>query len=191
MKEGIRKKILSLRFQLSQEELIYNSQTIQDVFFLLPEFTCSENILFYVSIKNEVLTEKMICNAVSMGKSVFLPAIAKKKEELEIYEMISLKHIVKGPYNTMEPDKLANRKADSGEIDLLVIPGIAFDTAGNRIGYGKGYYDKFLKGLSNSAFRIALAFDFQIVQEIQTSGHDIKVDKIITESRVIECKQPK
>ena len=86
-----------------------------------------------------------------------------------------------------EPDPDSLRQLSADDLDLIIVPGVAFDSSGNRLGMGKGYYDRFLKHLRPSALKIALAFENQIVASIPWDDNDIKMDMIITEERVIYC----
>ncbi|MBI4399828.1 5-formyltetrahydrofolate cyclo-ligase, partial [Candidatus Micrarchaeota archaeon] len=108
------------------------------------------------------------------------------KKEIELSEIRSLEELAPGAYGILEPKKEFLRPAGYEEIQLVIVPGIAFDLKGNRIGYGLGYYDKLLPKLKCP--KLALAFNFQVLPEIVEEKHDVKVDKIITETDVINIK---
>jgi len=175
MKHSIRQDLMKRR--LSHEETAEKSKKIADFLFSLDEFKKAKTILCYMSIKNEVETIDIVTKAFKEKKVVLPITNDIKLSELSKFEF------EKGSYNVPEPKVKKIVKPEV--IDLAIIPGIAFDKHGSRIGYGKGYYDKLLKQVS--AKKIALAYEFQIVQEIPTEAHDVKMDMIITEERVIQC----
>ncbi len=183
MKHKLREKHKTIRDSLTNEEIIEKSKKIKENLFSLPEFKNSKTILFYSSIKSEVKTEDAIKDSLALGKRVVLPITNKGQKALEIFEIKDSKGLAQGPFGILEPKKeLPISKED---LDLVIVPGIVFDFRGHRIGYGEGYYDNFLKDVK--ATKIGLAFEIQIVPEIPAEPHDIKVNKIVTEKRVITC----
>ncbi len=185
MKHKIRKKILSLRESHKDEDRLCKDCMIKDKFFSLPEYRKAKIILFYVSIKGEVRTEKMISESLEKGKRILVPFADLKNKRLLISEINDLDDLSPGSFGIPEPK--SPREFPLEGIDLVVIPGIAFDRKGNRVGYGMGFYDRFLKTLRKGTPLIALAYDLQIVRKIPTDGKDVRVNKIITEKEIIEC----
>ncbi len=185
-KESIRRNILDLRLQLSREDLYRMSSLVQKKFLQLEEFKDAERVALYTSFKNEVLTEDIWGAAIEGGKEVFFPRVINGKKGLVFIKADNKEGFSKGAYNISEPeggvvlDELST-------FDLVVVPGIAFDMNGNRLGYGKGYYDMALK--TAGCCISAPAFDFQIVDAIESEPHDVRVHNIITEKRTIitEC----
>jgi 5-formyltetrahydrofolate cyclo-ligase len=176
-----RKKIRELRQSKDIVELFKKSKDIILKLIELEECKGKKNIMFYVSYGSEVMTFDTINLALITGMRVFVPYIENK--DLGISEIFDLSELIVTNYGALEPKKRgAYNKED---IDIVVIPGIAFDERGNRIGSGLGFYDRFLKGCN--AIKIALAFDFQILDNIEPTKEDIPVDIIITEKRVIRC----
>ncbi len=186
-KEDIRNKILSLRKSLPLEEAMKKSLKIQKILFNLPEFINAKTILFYVSTKNEVKTENMIKKSLKKGKRVIVPISNVKEKTLTLSELKDFdKELEPGSFNILEPKKEFIRKVSPEEIDLIIVPGVAFDEDRERIGYGMGFYDKFLNSLKRRVPVIGLAYEFQIVDDIPVHDKDVTVDKIITEKRIIE-----
>jgi len=185
MKNFIRRKILSVRENHKEEERAEKDQRIKEKLFSLPEFEKAKCVLFYVSIKGEVRTYDMISDTLEKGKRVLVPLADLKKKDLLISEINDLDELSPGAFGIPEPKD--PREFPLEKIDLVVIPGIAFDRKGNRVGYGMGFYDRFLKKLRKRTPLIALAYDFQIVSKIPADDHDIRVHKIVTEKEVIEC----
>jgi 5-formyltetrahydrofolate cyclo-ligase len=187
-KEQIRDKILRLRTSLPQKEAIIKSLKVQECLFRLPEFVKAKIILFYVSTKNEVKTENMIKQALKNGKRVVIPISNIKEKTLTLSELKDFnKELEPGSFNILEPKKEFIRKVSPEEIDLIIVPGVAFDKEGDRIGYGMGFYDNFLSSLKKSVPVIGLAYELQIVDEIPVDDKDVTVDKIVTEERIIKC----
>jgi len=152
--------------------------------------------MFYVSFRSEVKTEKMIRNALNLGKRVAVPIV--DREKIMVSEIKNLKEeLTKGSLGLREPKKEFRRRVDQKKIDLVVVPGVVFDRTGGRLGYGRGYYDRFLRsssialrmGRSAHCALIGLAFDLQIARKIPLVGKDVRVDKIVTESGIIDCKK--
>ncbi len=185
MKHKIRKKILSVREKHKKEDRFCKDCMIKDKMFSLPEFKKAKIILFYVSIKGEVRTDKMISESLDKGKRILVPFADLKKKRLLISEINDLDDLSPGAFGIPEPK--SPKEFPLEKIDLVVIPGIAFDSKGNRVGYGMGFYDRFLKKLKSHVPLIALAYDLQIVNRIPTDGKDVRLHKIITEKEIIEC----
>jgi 5-formyltetrahydrofolate cyclo-ligase len=139
--------------------------------------------MFFASFRTEVETGAMIRRVLSSGKRVVLPKVQGK--ELALYEIHDFDHdVVPGAWGIPEPK--AAKPARLEDIDLMIMPGAAFDASGNRVGYGAGFYDKLLPAFKNMT--IALAFEAQIVQAVPSDPHDVPVNKIVTEKRIIEVK---
>jgi 5-formyltetrahydrofolate cyclo-ligase len=186
-KEDIRKKILSLRDSITEEEMNSKSEKIREKLFNLPEFKKAKVILFYVSKGSEVKTEGMIKLALKSGKRVVVPISDVKQKKLILSELKDFdKELEPGTFKILEPKKEFFRPISPDNIDFIIVPGIAFDKNGNRIGYGMGFYDKFLSSLKKHIPVIGLAYEFQVVDNIPATDKDVTVDKILTEKRVIE-----
>jgi 5-formyltetrahydrofolate cyclo-ligase len=156
------------------------SREIEERLFSLPEFTSARVILFFASFRSEVDTIPMIRRALLAGKRVVLPKV--KSRELGLFEIRDLaKDVSPGAWGIPEPGE--SRAVRLDEIDLILMPGAAFDERGNRLGYGAGFYDKLLVAFTKMT--VALAFEAQIVPQVPADPHDIPVKKIVTEMRVI------
>jgi len=184
-KDVIRKEVLELLTGMKTEEKIAKDEKIFSRFLSDPDFLQSENIMFYISFKKEVETRNLIENAIAVGKKVFVPVIDKRRKNMHASELRSLDEAKSGNFGIDEPEDGFLRIADSGNIDTIVVPGIAFDMRCNRIGRGLGFYDRFLARLSGKARFIALAYDVQILENIPITEADVPMNKIITETRTI------
>lgn len=139
----------------------------------------AEVIFTYVSFQGEVDTIKFIETALSQGKTLCVPKVLSKKEGMEAHKITNLADLEKSSYGILEPQN-QSQLINPLDIDLLIMPGVAFDKHNGRIGYGGGFYDRFLKKIDPKAHKIALAYDFQIFNQIPMDEFDERVDFIIT-----------
>ncbi len=186
MKEELRKKLINIRKNLSKSDVLEKSSIIKKRFFEMKEFKHASTILFYVSYDNEVYTHEMIKECIT-EKNIFVPVTDKQKRRLILSMLAGWDDLAIGSYNILEPKKEKIKQISIDDVDLVIVPGVGFDERGNRLGHGKGYYDDLLK--NSKSMKIAMAFEFEIVKNIPIEKHDIPVDKIITEKRVIDCKK--
>jgi 5-formyltetrahydrofolate cyclo-ligase len=184
MKEILRKQYLERREAISSKIVIEKSKKIKKLLFSLPEYKKAKTVLFYVSTGNEVSTIEMI-KAALKEKVVAVPKTNKKNKNLIISKIKSFSELKEGAFGILEPAKI--NKIGIKDIDLIIVPGVAFDSACARIGHGGGYYDRLL--YKTKAPKIGLAFEAQIAKKIPCEKHDVRVDKVITEKRVIEHTQ--
>ena len=179
-KKELRKKILGIRNKMLKEDLENNSRIIMNKIIGLKTYKQSKVVFVYMDFKNEVMTSDLIKHMMAEKKRVVIPytdVINTLVIPSEITEEADLKL---SPFGYYEPKKIM--PVDVEEIDLVLVPGVVFDKNLNRIGFGKGYYDRILKNLKPGAKKIGLAHDFQVLDEIPAEDHDIKMDMIITES---------
>ena len=143
----------------------------------------SKVIMFFVSFNSEVHTHDMIKQAFK-NKLVVVPKVVHK--DIEPSVIIDFDNLIpSNKFGILEP--IEEMKIAYKNIDLILVPGVVFDKEGHRIGYGLGYYDKFLRKVPK-AIKIGLSFDFQVVDKLPREMHDVPVDFIVTEERVIDCK---
>jgi 5-formyltetrahydrofolate cyclo-ligase len=182
MKNELRQSILEKRNLLSKGEITEKSRAVNGRLINLKQFKDSKIVMFFVSFNSEVNTHEMIKESLK-NKAVAVPkVISHEIEPSIILDLDSL--IPSGKFEIPEPIELM--KIAYKNIDLVLVPGIAFDKSGHRIGYGFGYYDKFLKKVPK-AVKVGLCFDLQVVDNISKEEHDVPVDFIVTEERVLEC----
>ncbi len=183
MKTSLRKKVAAARDGLSPQVRDVASREIEKRLFLLPEFRAARTVMFFASFRSEVDTLPMIRETLKAGKRVILPKVTGK--ELALFEIGDLEtDTVPGAWGIPEP--IERRPASVDDVDLMIVPGLAFDGKGNRLGYGAGFYDRILPGCRKAT--VALAFEVQIVSEVPVTALDIPVQKIVTEKRTIEVK---
>ena len=184
MKKEIRKKVLAARDSLLPAQRTAKSREIEERLFSLPEFKSARIVMFFASFRSEVDTGSMIRRALTLGKRVVLPKVSGT--ELALYEIADWDNDVSpGAWGIPEPH--GNRPVKLDEIDLILMPGAAFDERGNRLGYGAGFYDKLLSVFTKTT--VALAFEAQIVPQVPADPHDVPAMKIVTEKRIITARR--
>lgn len=175
-KKDIRNKIKALRESYNKDELLLKSEKICNEFFRL--YSHLRVFLFYYPYGNEVNVLPLIERLYGMGKEIYLPSV--RDREMVFKRFSGVNNLVEGAYGIYEPDG----QELSCEGDIICIPGVVFDEKCNRIGYGGGFYDRYLSK-HTVIRRTAVAYDFQIIENIETESFDESVKEVITESRVI------
>ncbi len=179
----MRKIFLEMRKKIPYEDKERLSNLIQNCLIETDIFKRSDKIFIYVSMKNEVGTAKIIESAIYNGKTVAVPiSLENRKMYFVPYE--GIENMVKTKYGVLEPVSDINKEILPDENSIMIVPGVAFDEEGHRMGYGGGYYDTYIEkyGIENT---IAIAFDAQIQKTIPYEEHDKKMKYIITEKRII------
>ena len=181
VKQRIRKEIKEQLINQNNARRLRKSLLIKEKFFKLAEFKKAEWVMFYIAKKEEVKTEFMITAALEIGKKIVVPVILMEEKRMIPAEIKDLKtKMTAGPYGVLQPQNGYIREVQREKIELVVVPGIAFDRVGNRLGRGGGYYDRFLSSLDYSVPRVGLAFDFQVLDSLPAFSHDIPVTKVIS-----------
>ena len=144
--------------------------------------------MWYVDVRDEAQTRQVLPEALQSGKRIVIPYCVDG--ELELFHLESMDELEIGMYKILEPRSelrsVAAKRVDVKELDLIVVPGVAFDARGGRTGHGKGYYDKLLQNAKPETPLVSLAFECQMFDEIPMQAHDIFMDKVVTEERVYE-----
>ncbi len=176
-KEQIRSKILLKLKTQKEENWSRKSKAVKEKLFRKQVFKKAKIIMFYISFDGEVNTEEMIKEAQKLGKKVTVPICKKHRITLKPCILDEATRLKKGPYGVCEPT--VERFIRLEDLGLVIVPGVAFDKKCNRLGRGKGYYDRFLKKLPKDITTIGLAFNFQILPLIPATTHDVRVNKVI------------
>ena len=180
-KQALRNQMRTLRGSLPESACDARSIEIHRRLFELAELDRAQTVLAFASIRNEVRTRRSIEAAWSAGKRIVLPRVLG--DELCLHLIDSETPIVDGSFSVPEPSEDALR-IEPDEIDFALVPALAVDPRGYRIGYGGGYYDRLLPRLTK-ARTCALAYDFQLISEVPELPFDVAVDLIVTDERVI------
>jgi len=185
-KELLRARMRAQRRQLDSTGRDLASAAIIARLETLAIFQRAQIIQTYAALRHEVDTHEMIRRLLRDGKQVAVPKV-ESGNELRQYFIKDFSELKTGAFGVLEPAPNPKRIAASNQFDLVLAPGLAFDRAGNRLGAGKGYYDRFLAQIK--APKIALVFAFQIVDSIPVEAHDQRIDMIVTEKEVISCSE--
>ena len=182
-KKILRNKILIIRNSLDKEvkeamdDKIYNKLITSDLYIK------AKNIFIYLSFGSEIQTNNIITKALRDGKEVYIPKVYKKNKLMKAVRLKSFNDLKENSMGILEPIDDSNY-IDKREIDLILVPGVVFDLNGNRIGYGWGYYDRYLQDIKEIRNKVVLDYDLQIVDSINPDIHDIAFDYIITNTRL-------
>jgi 5-formyltetrahydrofolate cyclo-ligase len=187
-KDEIRKSAHAARKAQTEKEAV--STRITDRVQSLPEYQAARVVMYYIDVRDEARTRQALPVALKSDKKIVIPFCVDG--ELELFWLESMDELEEGAYRILEPRsdlrEVAEKRVAVEELDLILVPGVAFDAIGGRTGHGKGYYDKLLEHARPETPLVALAFDCQIFDEIPMQAHDIYMDKVVTESVVYSGK---
>ncbi len=185
-KQAIREQAHANRKDQPDKDAV--SQVIVSRFTSLPEYTAARTVMYYVDVRTEVRTRHFLPEALTHHKKIVVPYCVEG--DLELFWLTSMDELAVGMYKILEPRlelrSAPEKKVNVAELDLIMVPGVAFDRTGARMGHGFGYYDKLLQHARPDTPLIALAFECQLFPEIPTQEHDIFMDKIVTEMAVYD-----
>jgi len=171
---------------LTKEELFEKYKTIEYKLFEFANFMEADLAFLYTPISNEIPTEKIIKKALLIEKEIALPALTYAKNVINIYKINNYdRDLVRNINDILEPDIKKCKKISLEDIDIAIIPGLAFDDKGGRIGFGNNFYTKLITKLPETCRKVSLAYEEQIVDQIQMESRKFTVDIIITDKRVI------
>lgn len=186
-KQQIRR--LAFADRQAQESKDEHSRQIMARLTALPAYENSTTVMFYVDVRSEVRTRLAIEAALNSGKQVVVPYCVG--DDLELFRLKAMADLEIGTFGILEPldrlRKLPDRKADVRDLDLILVPGVAFDRHGGRLGHGKGYYDKLLRNARADTPLVALAFECQLFPKIPTEKHDVFMDMVIAENGIYDA----
>jgi len=185
-KKELRLRLVRKRLELSEEEIEELSGKAHKNLFELREFKQACSLVLYFGIKNEVRTEGIFRKSKDLGKKIYFPCIIGRG--LEFRRVEDLSELKPGKFSIPAPGP-NSEEIGVEDADLLVLPGVAFDRTGYRIGYGGGYYDRALSKRDGKGVSVGLAYDFQVLDEIPREKGDRGVDVVVTESRIIFCER--
>ena len=184
-KHAIRQMILALRSSLGQDVWRQSSLSAQQNLLMRAEYADAACVALYMAVRGEIDTSLLLSCCLEEGKRVLLPAVCG--DEMVFRPVTSREELQTGAYGIPEPCP-AGQEHDASAADLIVVPGVAFDSAGHRVGHGRGYYDRFLGRRMSKGHLVGLCHDFQVLDELlPVEGHDVRMELIVTERRVIRC----
>ncbi len=176
-KAKIRSKILLKVLTQREEDRKQKSAAISKKLFRLKAFKRAKTVMFYIAFGGEVDTTEMLKVAIKLGKKVTVPVCDKNNRLIGPCLLEEGAHLKKGPYGVKEPVNRICFRLD--QLDLVLVPGVAFDKKGNRLGRGKGFYDRMLSKLACEIPTIGVAFDFQVLPCVPACSHDVSVKKVL------------
>ena len=186
IKKSLRKAVLNKRDGISRDEHKKYSEIITERFISWDVYKECEELLVYVSFRSEVDTYGIISDALTENKKVYCPRVIG--DNMLFYQIKSMEDLEQGYMGILEPETTLPLFECTDKKCLVIMPGSVFDRYGNRIGYGRGYYDRFLSDCYDKGIRsvkAALAFDIQMVYAVPAEEHDFKVNFIFTEKETI------
>jgi len=189
-KAAIREQARKNRVAQKDKEAV--SRGICTRFMALPAYAAAKAVMWYVDAGSEVRTRHTLPEALGHGKRVVVPWCVVESNTLELFHLEDMSELVEGAYKILEPKpelrQLTNKVVRPEELDLVMVPGTAFDLRGGRMGQGKGYYDRLLATARRDAPLVGMAFECQIFDEIPVAPHDVFMDLVLTEGREIRGK---
>ncbi|TAH72847.1 MAG: 5-formyltetrahydrofolate cyclo-ligase [Anaerolineaceae bacterium] len=191
-KSEIRSQNKKIRNGLTDDQINEYSKRIHERLFALKEFIDCQVLFTYISFGSEVDTHEIISKALEMNKHVYVPRA--EDNELNFYKINGFDSLIRSDFGILEPDAAIHNKyissLSANDKRLMILPGLAFDRKGNRIGYGAGYYDRYLGNFSDKEWlKLALAYDFQITNKLTVDIYDVPADYILTPDKLIICKE--
>jgi 5-formyltetrahydrofolate cyclo-ligase len=178
-KGSLRQYYLKLLKEQNKEDRLRKSRLIAGQFWKLPAIQKARGILFYASMPGEVDTLAMIEKAIFKGKRVSLPIVEQIQRKLIPTLISSMEDVQESTYGIAEPHFNPDKVLALKDLDVVIVPGLAFDRQHHRLGRGKGYYDRFLSTLPKTVTTVGLAFDFQLTESLPTEAHDVRLQHII------------
>ena len=172
------------RRAMTADEVKEKSGIIKESLLNVAAVKNARTVCVYISAFNEPDTRGIIESLLSMGKRVAVPVTDTESVTLSLSYIDDMTDLVRGAYGIYEPAKI--KSADEKDMDVIITPGLAFDSRGGRMGFGKGYYDRLFE--KTDAMRIGLCYDFQLHDEIPTEPHDVPMNIIVTEKEILEIQ---
>lgn len=188
-KKSLRKTILAKRAALGKEGNISLSRKIVDTLKNTEYYTNANKIMTFISFGSEIDTHEFIKEGIAEGKEILVPVTFHETREMKPSLLKDFNELETGYFNILTPKEEFIRYVDPLEIELVIVPGAVFDRDGYRVGYGGGFYDRFLSSkIRKDVAKISIAFDLQVVDLVPREDFDYPVDFIITEKEIINCK---
>ncbi len=181
----LREKLKDLRSKVAPGMAEAASQSVWNLLAKLPEFHKAKTIGAFASTPGEINTYPILEGILASDKKLYLPRVTADKSRFDYYPVQDFNQLKTGAFGIQEPS--GNRPAPWEELDLILVPGLAFDPKGNRLGFGKGYYDRVLPLLKKSALTVGLGYSFQIVPSVPFTPEDVPVKALLSEKGFIKC----
>jgi 5-formyltetrahydrofolate cyclo-ligase len=178
---------LARKNRIAQKNKVELSQGMCAKFLALPAYSKAKLVMWYVDAGSEVRTRETLPEALKLAQKVVVPYCIVETNQLELFLLESMDELVEGAYRILEPKEelrtAPGKRIQPEELDLVMVPGTAFDPQGGRMGQGKGYYDRLLTGARKDAPLVGMAFDCQVFPSIPVDEHDVFMDMVLTETQ--------
>ena len=183
MKAELRKRLHGLRDALTPEERARYSESITGDILSLAAYREARTFMAYMTFGSEFVTDALIRDALANAKTLVLPRIDRAQNRLETYAVQDPEgELAAGPWGIREPRPERCRPVAISEIDLVLVPGLGFNAGGDRLGYGRGYYDRLLQYRDRRTTLVAAAYSIQVLDTIPVGEYDVPVDIVVTEA---------
>jgi 5-formyltetrahydrofolate cyclo-ligase len=192
MNQNLRKTILTRRNTLTVDEQSKKSEQILSSLMAFREVQLAKTFFIYVNFRSEVQTIPFIIHCLSEGKTVLVPVTLVAEKKLLAVRITDIDGDLEAGYSGIPepvPSLQQTMETDPSFIDMIILPGSVFDRRGGRLGYGGGYYDRFLVDAAPQAVRVAVAYESQLIDRIELQPHDQLMDWIVTEKKIYSCRR--
>lgn len=181
-KAALRKKMLTRRRALSAEKIALMRKPLTENLLALPAYKNARRILAYLALPGEADLDDFIKAALADGKEIYAP-VCLADHQMEAGRLLDMEHFIAGPYGLRDLPK-GYETISPEELDLVLVPAVACDRRGNRLGHGAGYYDRYLPRVA-AGKRVAVLWDFQLTEHVPTEGNDCRMAGIVTENEIL------
>lgn len=186
-KDQLREKLKSIRSEVTPDLALTVALSVWNILRTLSEYRGSKGVGAFASTSGEINTLPILEGILRDGKHLYLPKVIKNETRFDFHPVKDLKTMTPGPFGILEPS--GHKAAPWKELDLVLVPGLAFDHKGNRLGFGRGYYDRVLPLLNRSTLTVGLGYSFQVVERVPVEPEDIPVAALLTEKGFTYCKK--
>lgn len=186
-KQSLRKEMAARRAALTQAERLAYDRRLADIFCAQAFFHDAEAVLIYLAFRSETSTDTIIETALQAGKLVAAPQTRRAGQIMRTFRLTNLQDVTVGEWGMREPRVVAEEPIAPEAFDLIVVPGLAFTLRGDRLGYGGGYYDRYLPLIRQDALSVGIGYEFQVIDRLPAEPFDRRVDWLVTPAGVIAC----
>jgi len=184
-KTQLREKLKQIRNQVTSDMAEMAALTTWVYLQTRKEFVQAESVAAFSSIQGEVNTLTILEGVLKLNKKLFLPRVSNDRSHLGFYEVKDLRGLAPGAFGILEPP--IQHPARVEDLDMMILPGLAFDLKGSRLGFGKGFYDRILPRLKKSALSVGLCYSFQVIEKVPVTGADVPVKALLHENGFVTC----
>lgn len=188
-KQQLRKLVRERLDNLTKKSIEIQSDNVYTTILNLNQFHNSNNIALYMSMDKEIDTNKLLQKAFDLKKSVFIPRV--NGDVMNMIKINDTKNLIKNKFGIWEPSNSADVNTPDYSLDLIIVPALAFDNLGNRLGHGKGYYDKYFESYEQKynsiPLLVGIAFDEQLVDNVPVTDSDVKMDMVVVNEKIYKC----